>query len=146
MRRTSAFTLIELLVVVAILVLLLAILLPSLASARAQAKRTTCTSNLRELAKAWSQYLDENKGAFLKGGNVNYNYGGQQGAFGPPYGNAVGKPLNPYLGLPLVHGAIVEGSGETSRRDEARGAEVFLCPSDEGADVARPTIFHNYGT
>lgn len=63
-RRRPAFTLIELLVVVAIIALLIAILLPSLNSARAQAKAVYCGSNLGQVGKAVGVYLAENRGVF----------------------------------------------------------------------------------
>lgn len=56
-----AFTLIELLVVTAIISLLIAILLPSLALARSQARRTVCTSNLRNIGLGVQLYAQENK-------------------------------------------------------------------------------------
>jgi len=60
-RRTArAFTLIELLVVVAIIALLIAILLPALAAAREQARRITCSSNLRQVGIALHAYADDN--------------------------------------------------------------------------------------
>lgn len=61
-RSTAAFTLIELLVVVAIIGLLLAILAPSLASAREQARRTVCASNLRQVATGIYNYWTVNNG------------------------------------------------------------------------------------
>lgn len=53
------FTLIELLVVVAIIALLISILLPSLSSAREQARIGVCLSNLRTIQQGASGYLIE---------------------------------------------------------------------------------------
>ncbi len=61
-RRKAGFTLIEVLVVVAIIALLVAILLPSLSRARAQARRTVCLSNLRQIAIGAVQYSNEHRG------------------------------------------------------------------------------------
>lgn len=66
--RTTGFTLIELLVVISIIALLVAILLPALASAREQARRTICSSNLRQIYTGLAMYdldfktLPEGKG------------------------------------------------------------------------------------
>jgi prepilin-type N-terminal cleavage/methylation domain-containing protein len=60
--RSRAFTLIELLVVVAIVALLVSILLPTLSTARAQARRAVCASNLRQLALAAHMYGTEARG------------------------------------------------------------------------------------
>lgn len=60
--RTRAFTLIELLVVIAIIALLAALLLPSLRSARDNAKRTVCLNNLRQMSLCVFAYADDNRG------------------------------------------------------------------------------------
>jgi prepilin-type N-terminal cleavage/methylation domain-containing protein/prepilin-type processing-associated H-X9-DG protein len=58
-RRPSAFTLIELLVVIAIIAILAAILFPVFAQAREQARKITCTSNLKQLTNAWLMYAQD---------------------------------------------------------------------------------------
>jgi prepilin-type N-terminal cleavage/methylation domain-containing protein len=62
MRRRQGFTLVELLVVIGIIALLISILVPALNSAREQARRTQCLSNVRQLTMAWLSYANENKG------------------------------------------------------------------------------------
>jgi len=54
--RSKAFTLIELLIVVAIIALLAAILFPVFQTARENARRTTCTSNLKQIGLGMAQY------------------------------------------------------------------------------------------
>jgi prepilin-type N-terminal cleavage/methylation domain-containing protein len=58
------FTLVELLVVIGIVALLIGILLPVLSKARAQANRTVCLSNIRQLGAAILMYCNENHGWF----------------------------------------------------------------------------------
>ncbi|MGI5819209.1 MAG: DUF1559 domain-containing protein [Armatimonadota bacterium] len=62
MHRRDGFTLIELLVVIAIIAILAAILFPVFARAREQARKTVCSSNMRQLglaAKMYAQDYDE---------------------------------------------------------------------------------------
>ncbi|MFQ5489771.1 MAG: prepilin-type N-terminal cleavage/methylation domain-containing protein [Phycisphaerae bacterium] len=65
--RKGAFTLIELLVVVSIIALLISILLPSLKSAREQAKTVVCLSNQKGFALGNAIYQGENRD-YLVGG------------------------------------------------------------------------------
>lgn len=72
LRRSlcTAFTLIEVLVVVAIIALLMAVLLPSLQSARNQAKLAICKANCKQIGTMITQYQAEYRG-FVP---IMYNY------------------------------------------------------------------------
>ena len=103
MRR--GFTLIELLVVIAIIAILAAILFPVFAQMKDRARRTACTSNLRQLYLAFYQYADDNGGLFpcyLPGGWKGLN----EGWLGGPWP----KQLWDYY----------------------KNAEIIRCPSDNG--------------
>jgi len=65
----KAFTLIELLVVIAIIAILAAILFPVFAQAREQARKITCTSNLKQLGTAVMMYVQDNDEQFPFGNN-----------------------------------------------------------------------------
>ena len=59
MRIRSGFTLIELLVVIAIIAILAAILFPVFARARENARRSSCQSNLKQIALGIKQYTQD---------------------------------------------------------------------------------------
>lgn len=60
MKLTKKFTLIELLVVVAIIGILASLLMPSLSRARAKARSSVCTANLKQMHLAVEMWLDDN--------------------------------------------------------------------------------------
>lgn len=62
--RGQAFTLIEVLVVVAIIALLISILLPSLQSAREQAKVLVCKTRMNQLFQGHNYYAADHRGVF----------------------------------------------------------------------------------
>ncbi len=61
-RPGKGFTLVELLVVIGIIALLISILLPALSKAKAAAKATKCTADVRSLLQALNLYANDYKG------------------------------------------------------------------------------------
>ncbi len=59
-RRQSGFTLVELITILAVVSVLLGLLLPAVQGARSAARRTHCTSNMRQLGNAVHFYLEQN--------------------------------------------------------------------------------------
>ena len=62
--RQAGFTLIELLVVIAIVAVIAAILFPVFAGVRERGRRTVCQSNLKQIATAMQQYVQDNGGTY----------------------------------------------------------------------------------
>lgn len=107
-RSRRAFTLIELLVVIAIIAILAAILFPVFAQARDAARKTACTSNLRQIGTALNMYLQDYDEMFHKGANMVSN--GDNG-FGP------NVKIDGWDNWPWFYGPYVKNVG------------VFDCPT-----------------
>ena len=65
--KHPGFTLLELLVVLSVIALLASILLPGLSAARAQAKSVACRSNLQQIQRANTYYLQDSGGMYVPG-------------------------------------------------------------------------------
>ncbi len=63
-QKTKGFTLIELLIVAGIVAVIAAILFPVFAGVRERGRRTVCQSNLKQLALAMQQYVQDNDGVY----------------------------------------------------------------------------------
>lgn len=87
--RIKAFTLLELLVTLAVVGIIAALLLTAFSRARESGRRTTCQSNLRQIALAMQQYVADSDGQYpislyaVKKGGVNVGVSWQQVIF--PY-------------------------------------------------------------
>ena len=63
-KPRAGFSLIELLVVIGIIAVLAAILAPVYITAKHNAQRTTCKSNLSQIAKAFMAYTNDYDGCY----------------------------------------------------------------------------------
>jgi prepilin-type N-terminal cleavage/methylation domain-containing protein/prepilin-type processing-associated H-X9-DG protein len=99
MRPTrTGFTLIELLVVIAIIAILAAILFPVFARAREQARKTTCSSNVKNISLANSMYVQDYDEMFMPQIYTDYDWTGLTKT-----GKVIAAPLDPYMRNKQIH-------------------------------------------
>lgn len=168
-RSRRAFTLVELLVVIAIIGILVALLLPAVQAARAAARRTQCTNNMKQVALAILNY--ENQRKKLPRGTYNYIDSTAHGTappFGKHDGTSAGSPnpsddkydrrswfhdVLPFVEEQSLSDAFEEFIGNRlawgpypSAYDFEQAPTIvpaFVCPSDS---VSPKTHTHNFGT
>jgi len=111
----NAFTLIELLVVISIIAVLMAVMMPALSKARAQAKKSVCGSNLKQIGTGIYIYSAENSGKF-------------------PYFTVDERPRTQtsYFTNSLFYVWGRAGAGEAYPRlvSSYIGVDVYKCPED----------------
>ncbi|MEO6436273.1 MAG: prepilin-type N-terminal cleavage/methylation domain-containing protein, partial [Tepidisphaeraceae bacterium] len=124
----AAFTLVELLVVIGIIAVLISILLPTLSSARKQAEKLKCLSNLRQIGIGFQMYQQAHKGMMpvLRQDLPDYNGVISNGAnvywqdFIMPYVSKFGKT------------GRSEGAASLQTFETARNSVMWGCPTWAG--------------
>lgn len=119
-RGQSGFGLVELLVTIVIIAVLLGLLLPSLSRAREAANQTKCLSNLRQLALAFTAYLNDNKGRFPRPAQ-NAVQTAEDWVYFQSWRDPADGAIAKYVGLPF-------------------NPSIYRCPSDDPATHRKFTL------
>jgi prepilin-type N-terminal cleavage/methylation domain-containing protein len=131
-RERRGFTLVELLVVIAIIGTLVGLLLPAVQAARESARRSTCSSNLKQFGLAMHNYHDAK-------GSLPYGCGGPTWSdFGTTFPDTGGGfsgfvAMLPFCEESKLYDAIMATNNrpDPGQKNEYRQqVPVGLCPSD----------------
>ncbi|MFW6027954.1 MAG: type II secretion system protein [bacterium] len=122
--QAHGFTLVELLVVISIIALLIALLLPALKTAREQARRIVCASNLRQLGTAAYVYTVDHNDRLPYMTDITPTQLGSTGQVSAEAANSPGRRfLIDYVGIPISPGTAPY-SGWIKSNDN-----IGYCPS-----------------
>ena len=128
MKKSRGFTLIELLVVIAIIAILAGMLMPALQQAREKARRTNCSSNLKQIGTSLKTYAIDYQGKFPIG-------------YSPLGSMAVYSGSAPHMKT-LSQGAA--GLEVLRGYDYLTDYNVYVCPSST-VKVSQTTATLSYG-
>lgn len=155
-KRTAGFTLIELLVVISIIALLAALALPALSKAREAARRTQCSSNLRQFGIGLTEFAGRDPLSRMCTGASDFYRDGSLDTYGwvadlVNSGNAIpgdmlcpsnpaqaSEKLNELLGA-LTADADTPAAGNTHAR-MAAGAGAAIVTSTTGPVTLNTTV------
>lgn len=118
-RRKSGFTLIEILVVIAIIAIIAAILFPVFGSARENARRAACQSNMRQIGMAFMQYAQD----------YNDRLPSVSDAMASDGARNTWNPFNKFVGG--NEGKTDFKMGESTLQPYLKATQIFVCPSDD---------------
>ncbi len=137
-----AFTLLELLVVMGIIAIVVAIIVPAMSSVRDTGRTTVCQTHLREMARGWDIYADENDEVMVPGRMFNQR---PKGPTNPGNWFSVGNGLKYRPRWPAVVSAAIgvfpydkpepmpgsTGSSTTPNFDrQDYDNELLVCPTE----------------
>ena len=137
--KKSGFTLIELLVVIAIIAILAAILFPVFARAREAARKTSCLSNLKQIALATQMYAQDYDETYVDSRvSTDVQDGPGCSALALPNGGYLGALHIQCFGVRLYY----PGTATTTKQVAGyplrlmpyiKNVNIFVCPSDNQA-------------
>jgi prepilin-type N-terminal cleavage/methylation domain-containing protein/prepilin-type processing-associated H-X9-DG protein len=150
--RRDGFTILELLVVIAIIAILVGLLFPALQIARESVRRTSCSSNLRQLGQATMRHAESMK--YLPGWrNAVVAYTAARTAIDPTKACVSWTvPILPYIEQqPIYHWYDAYSSATAATTDPSTvRIPVYVCPSNrreqEAGAAAQLSYAANAGT